>query len=42
MVFNRVLLRSLNATTSMTYEGARSITGPYVAILGANAAIIGF
>jgi MFS family permease len=26
----------------MTYEGARSITGPYLAILGANAAIVGF
>lgn len=26
----------------MTYEGARSITGPYLASLGANAAIVGF
>lgn len=26
----------------MTYEGARSITGPYLATLGANAAIVGF
>lgn len=26
----------------MTYEGARSITGPYLAILGANAATVGF
>ncbi|CDZ77017.1 Major Facilitator Superfamily protein [Legionella massiliensis] len=26
----------------MTYEGARSITGPYLALLGANAAIVGF
>ena len=26
----------------ITYEGARSITGPYLAILGANAAVVGF
>ncbi len=26
----------------MTYEGARSITGPYLALLGANAATVGF
>lgn len=26
----------------MTYEGARSITGPYLAILGANGVIVGF
>lgn len=26
----------------MTYEGARSITGPYLAFLGANALIVGF
>jgi MFS family permease len=26
----------------MTYEGARSITGQYLAILGANAAVVGF
>lgn len=26
----------------MTYEGARSITGPYLAILGASAALVGF
>lgn len=26
----------------MTYEGARSIIGPYLALLGANAAIVGF
>ncbi|WP_286244297.1 MFS transporter [Methanobacterium ferruginis] len=26
----------------MTYEGARSITGPYLALLGANAAVVGF
>ena len=26
----------------MTYEGARSITGPYLAVLGASAGIVGF
>lgn len=26
----------------VTYEGARSITGPYLAVLGANATIVGF
>lgn len=26
----------------MTYEGARSITGPYLAFLGANALVVGF
>ena len=26
----------------MTYEGARSITGPYLAILGASAIAVGF
>lgn len=26
----------------MTYEGARSITGPYLALLGANAVVVGF
>jgi len=26
----------------MTYEGARSITGPYMAVLGASAGIVGF
>lgn len=38
-----VLLVSLvSLFADMTYEGARSITGPYLAILGANAAIVGF
>jgi MFS family permease len=26
----------------MTYEGARSITGPYLAVLGASSAVVGF
>lgn len=26
----------------MTYEGARSITGPFLAFLGANALVVGF
>lgn len=25
----------------MTYEGARSVTGPYLAVLGASAAVVG-
>lgn len=28
--------------SDMTYEAARSITGPYLALMGANAAIVGF
>nr|WP_269085180.1 hypothetical protein [Moorella mulderi] len=26
----------------MTYEGARSITGPFLAVLGASGAVVGF
>ncbi len=37
-----VLLSIVSLFADMTYEGARSITGPYLAILGANAAIVGF
>jgi len=38
-----VLLMSLvSLFADMTYEGARSITGPWLQILGANAAIVGF
>lgn len=37
-----VLLGIVSLFSDMTYEGARSITGPYLAILGANAAIVGF
>lgn len=37
-----LLLSAVSLFADMTYEGARSITGPYLAILGANAAIVGF
>lgn len=37
-----VLLGIVSLFSDMTYEGARSITGPYLAVLGANAAIVGF
>lgn len=37
-----LLLSFVSLCADMTYEGARSITGPYLAILGANAAIVGF
>lgn len=37
-----LLLSVVSLFADMTYESARSITGPYLAILGANAAIVGF
>jgi MFS family permease len=37
-----ILLSVVSLFADMTYEGARSITGPYLAVLGANAAIVGF
>lgn len=37
-----VLLGIVSLFADMTYEGARSITGPYLAILGANAFVVGF
>lgn len=37
-----ILVGIVSLFADMTYEGARSITGPYLAILGANAAIVGF
>lgn len=37
-----ILLSVVSLFADMTYEGARSITGPYLALLGANAAIVGF
>lgn len=37
-----ILLGIVSLFADMTYEGARSITGPYLAILGANAAVVGF
>ncbi|MGB6976746.1 MAG: MFS transporter [Gammaproteobacteria bacterium] len=37
-----VLIGIVSLFADMTYEGARSITGPYLAVLGANAVIVGF
>ncbi|MDR3503584.1 MAG: MFS transporter [Legionella sp.] len=37
-----ILLGLVSLFADMTYEGARSISGPYLAVLGANAAIVGF
>ncbi|WP_419420428.1 MFS transporter [Legionella sp. D16C41] len=37
-----IFLGVVSLFADMTYEGARSITGPYLAVLGANAAIVGF
>lgn len=36
-----VLLGIVSLFADITYEGARSVTGPYLAILGANAATVG-
>jgi MFS family permease len=36
-----VLLGVISLFADMTYEGARSITGPYLAYLGANATVVG-
>lgn len=37
-----ILLSVVSLFADMTYEGARSITGPFLGLLGANAAIVGF
>ncbi|MBX3710273.1 MAG: MFS transporter [Gammaproteobacteria bacterium] len=37
-----ILIGVVSLFADMTYEGARSITGPYLAILGANAVVVGF
>ncbi len=37
-----VLLGFVSLLADMTYEGARSITGPYLGLLGASAATVGF
>lgn len=37
-----VLFGLVSLFADMTYEGARSVTGPYLAELGANAVIVGF
>lgn len=36
-----ILLGIISLFADMTYEGARSITGPYLAILGASATVVG-
>lgn len=37
-----ILMGVVSLFADMTYEGARSITGPYLAILGASAITVGF
>lgn len=37
-----ILIGFISLFSDMTYEGARSITGPYLATLGASAALVGF
>ena len=37
-----LLLGAVSLFADMTYEGARSITGPYLAMLGASATAVGF
>ncbi len=36
-----ILLGVVSLFADMTYEGARSITGPYPAVLGASATVVG-
>ena len=36
-----VLLGAVSLFADVTYEGARSVTGPYLALLGASAAAVG-
>lgn len=37
-----LLLGTVSLFADFTHEGARAVTGPYLAILGANAALVGF
>ncbi len=37
-----ILMGIVSLFADMTYEGARSITGPYLSTLGASAAVVGF
>src|SRR5437773_8673362 len=37
-----VLIGVVSFFADFTYEGARSITGPYLAVLGASATLVGF
>lgn len=41
-VFFVVLLGMVSLCADMTYEGARSITGPFLGTLGASGAVVGF
>src|SRR6266571_519373 len=36
-----ILLGVVSLFSDMTYEGARSITGPYLSVLGASATVVG-
>jgi hypothetical protein len=36
-----VLIGVVSLFADMTYEGARSITGPYLALLGASGTVVG-
>ncbi len=36
-----ILLGMVSLCADMTYEGARSITGPYLAVLGASGTVVG-
>ena len=36
-----ILMGAVSLFGDITYEGARSITGPYLAVLGASAGIVG-
>jgi len=36
-----IMLGVVSLFADMTYEGARSITGPYLGVLGASAAVVG-
>src|ERR671927_1501214 len=36
-----LLIGAISLFADMTYEGARSITGPYLAVLGASATVVG-
>ncbi len=37
-----ILIGFVSLFADMTYEGARSVAGPYLAVLGANATVVGF
>jgi len=37
-----ILLGLVSLLADVTYEGARSVTGPYLGLLGASSAVVGF